>query len=116
MKFYLGENLGGNKYRVEARSDPPANMLMAIYDGYYNYKYNDFTLYRRFVGYNTLDTEVPGKCIVSGLEMHRQPDKPKVTKAGAPEDTAGPDKAEGASAKRIRRDTVCEGQLELRIE
>lgn len=120
MKFYVGENLGGTRYRVEARSDPPANMLMAIYDGYYNYKTNDFTLYRKFVGYMTQPREVPEKLRVSAFETCKLRDKPEAPEAKVPQgcgtEGEAPSGAAGEAAKRIRRDTMCEGQIQLKIE
>lgn len=122
MKFYIGENLGGTKYRVEARSDPPGDTLLAIYDGYYNHKTNDFTLYRKFVGYVTQPWEVPEKLRVSAFETRKLRDKsaaqePKVPQ-GCGTDGDAASGAAGEAAKRIRRDTPVEGQmqLDLRIE
>lgn len=112
MKFYVGENLGGTKYRVEARSDPPGDTLLAIYDGYYNHKTNDFTLYRKFVGYVTQPWEVPEKLRVSAFETRKLRDKSAAQEVCGSDGEATSGTA-GEAAKRIRRDTPVEGQLRL---
>ena len=112
MKFYIGENLGGTKYRVEARSDPPGDTLLAIYDGYYNHKTNDFTLYRKFVGYVTQPWEVPEKLRVSAFETRKLRDKSAAQEVCGSDGEATPGTA-GEAAKRIRRDTPVEGQLRI---
>lgn len=65
MTFYAVKHLEGTKYRIEAREDT----LLGIYDGYYNARLHEFSLYRRSVSDNIPSGKLPWKLKVSAYEV-----------------------------------------------
>ncbi|MDE6636521.1 MAG: hypothetical protein K2K09_07965 [Lachnospiraceae bacterium] len=96
MTFYAAEHLGGTKYRIEARED----MLIGIYDGYYNSRLHEFSLYRRSVSDNVSSDRLPQKLKVSAYDV-------KAVWAETSKKASAEDEVK-KSAEVRRGDTTCE--------
>ena len=78
MTYHVGDLIGGNKYRVEVRQNGYNSELVGIYDGYYDFRSNTFSLYLRSASMTMPMREIPGKIKVSAYETSKIP---KVTLA-----------------------------------
>lgn len=85
MTYHVDNHIGGNKYRVEVRRNGYNSELIGIYDGYYDFRSNTFSLYLKSASMTIPMREIPGKIKVSAYETSKIPKvtlaKPKETKS-----------------------------------
>lgn len=111
MKYYVCGNIGGNKYRVEARRGGADSELMGIYDGYYDSRRHVFSLYRKTISMSAQPWDVPEKVKISGYEVARRDIPPRKGTNTAPAALTSKSAEHAGTKKRLPRDV--EGQIKI---